>query len=396
MRWRLILLVSLGLNFVLGSMAFHWFGLPAREIRKSPAVSALPALSTNQIRTNVVVRRLSFSWNEVESDDYPTYIARLREIGCPESTIRDIIVADVNQLFAKRQAAEIVEPDQQWWRADPDPEVEKAAEEKLRALDNERRELLTKLLGPGWDPAEEPQLGTPALTGPVLGALPKETKRAIQEINARATKRMQDFLDEQSKRGGEVNQQELARLRQQTREELARLLSAEQLEEYLLRHSQIAVDLREQLRGANVTPEEFRALFRLRDPFEQQLQLAGKPNDAVSAIQRRQAEQQQEAALRNVLGPERYQTFTLNRDPLYREAKNAAEQLEAPADAVMSIYRLNQVTDEQRQRIQNDRSLTSRERAAALKLIQEEQNKSILKLLGREVTQTGEDEDEGQ
>ncbi|MBI3417120.1 MAG: hypothetical protein HY043_17655 [Verrucomicrobia bacterium] len=396
MRWRLILLVSLGLNFVLGSMALHWFRLPAREIRKSPVVSSLPTPAASPVRTNVVVRRLSFSWNEVESDDYPTYIAHLREIGCPDATIRDIIVADVNQLYAKRQAAEVVEPDQQWWRAEPDPEIEQAAAEKLHSLDNERRELLTRLLGPGWDPTEEPQLGSPALTGPVLGTLPKETKRAVQEINERATKRLQEFLDEQGKRGGQVDQREMAKLRQQTREELGRLLSPEQLEEYLLRHSQTAVDLREQLRGTDVTPEEFRALFRLRDPFEQQIQLAGQPNDSMSAIQRRQLEQQQEAALKNALGAERYQAFTLNRDPLYHEAKNAAEQLDAPADAVMSIYKLNQATEAQRQRIQNDGSLSMRERTAALKLIQDEQNKSILRLLGREVIQTGEEDDDGQ
>lgn len=116
----------------------------------------------------------------------------------------------------------------------------------------------------------------------------------------------------------------------------------------------------------------------------------------MSAIQRRQLEQQQEAALKNALGAERYQAFTLNRDPLYHEAKNAAEQLDAPADAVMSIYKLNQATEAQRQRIQNDGSLSMRERTAALKLIQDEQNKSILRLLGREVIQTGEEDDDGQ
>ena len=394
MRWRLILLISLGLNLVLGTMSFYWFRLPAREIRKAAAVSSLPAASPDSVRTNVIVRRLSFSWNEVESDDYPTYIAHLREIGCPDSTIRDIIVADVNQLYAKRQAAEVIEPDQQWWRADPDPEIEQAAAATQSTLDRERRELLTRLLGPGWDTSvEDTHIGNPALTGPILGALPKETKRVVQEINTRATERLQEFLDEQGRNGGEVNLKELARLRQQTREELARVLSPEQLEEYLLRHSQTAVDLRNQLRGADLTPDEFRALFRLRDPYEQQIQSGGQPDDSVSALQHRQLKNQQEAALKSLLGADRYQTFTLNRDPLYNEARNAAEQFGAPADAVMSLYKLNQLTDAQRQRIQKDRSLSGRERVAALKLIQELQDKSVLKLLGKEIIQTGEDDD---
>ena len=395
MRWRLILLVSLGLNFVLGTMSFYWFRFPAREIRRATAIYSLPAASTNAVHTNVVVRRLSFSWNEIESDDYPTFIGHLRDIGCPDSTIRDIIVADVNQLYAKRQAAEVVEPDQQWWRAEPDPQIELAAVEKQRALDEERRELLTRLLGNGWDTTpEEAHIGHPALTGPVLGALPLETKRVVQEINARATERLQDFVDEQGRKGGEVDAKELARLRQQTREELGRVLTPDQLEEYLLRHSQTAVELRNQLRGSEVTPEEFRALFRLRDPFEQQTQASGVPGDSVSALQRRQLDERQEAALKTVLGGERYQTFSLNRDPLYNEAKNAAEQYGAPAETVMALYKLNQQTDAQRQRIQSDRTLSSRERVAALKLIQDMQDKSALKLMGREIIQTGDDDED--
>jgi len=40
------------------------------------------------------VRRQFFSWQQLESPDYQTYVANLRDIGCPEQTIRDIIIAD--------------------------------------------------------------------------------------------------------------------------------------------------------------------------------------------------------------------------------------------------------------------------------------------------------------
>ena len=49
-----------------------------------------------------MLRRQLFSWREVESADYATYIANLRDIGCPEQTIRDIIIADVNQLYSRQ------------------------------------------------------------------------------------------------------------------------------------------------------------------------------------------------------------------------------------------------------------------------------------------------------
>ena len=47
----------------------------------------------------------SLRWAQLESEDYQTYIARLRGIGCPEQTIRDIIIADLDKLLAPEIAA---------------------------------------------------------------------------------------------------------------------------------------------------------------------------------------------------------------------------------------------------------------------------------------------------
>ena len=38
----------------------------------------------------------------MESEDYSTYIANLRGIGCPEQTIRDLITAELNQTYAEK------------------------------------------------------------------------------------------------------------------------------------------------------------------------------------------------------------------------------------------------------------------------------------------------------
>src|SRR5207245_8995891 len=41
----------------------------------------------------------------IESSDYRAYVANLRGIGCPERTIRDLIVADVHDLYVSRREA---------------------------------------------------------------------------------------------------------------------------------------------------------------------------------------------------------------------------------------------------------------------------------------------------
>jgi len=144
MRWRFLALCSLGVNIVL---AATWLASRPRSTDAQVSAGLSTSTSDAQLKTNLVVRRQFFSWHEVESPDYPTYIANLREIGCPEQTIRDIIIADVNALFSRRRATEVITSEQQWWRAEPDPAVVQAANERASSLEEERRNLLTGLLG---------------------------------------------------------------------------------------------------------------------------------------------------------------------------------------------------------------------------------------------------------
>src|SRR3974390_1340311 len=133
MGWRALALVSLGVNILLAAI---WLAVTLPRSTESPTLPA-SVTQANAIgaRTNVLLRRQFFSWQEVESPDYPTYISNLREIGCPEQTIRDLIIADVNAMFARRRAIELLTPEQQWWRSEPDTNVVLAAAEKMRALE---------------------------------------------------------------------------------------------------------------------------------------------------------------------------------------------------------------------------------------------------------------------
>ena len=54
------------------------------------------ATNSQQVVTNTVVKQMT--WETVEAADYRVYIENLRNIDCPEETIRDIILADVNKL----------------------------------------------------------------------------------------------------------------------------------------------------------------------------------------------------------------------------------------------------------------------------------------------------------
>jgi LysM repeat protein len=390
MRWRVILLISLGVNLVL---AAAWLIFPRHPL--AGTLSGAAGLSDGDeivSRTNIVLRRQFLTWQEVESPDYPTYIANLRSIGCPEQTVRDIIIADVNSLYARKRANELVTPEQQWWRSEPDTNVVQAANEKARALEDERRGLLARLLGPNWESGDLVNLPRPthpgvALDGPVLGSLPSDAKQAIQEISARSDARLVAYLENQRLQGKGADPVELAKLRQQTRDDLARVLAPAQLEEYLLRYSQYANNLRAdfgQLRFFDPTPDEFRAVFRATDGIDQQLQMLANSTDPNSNQSRQNLEAQRENAIRLALGAGRYREFQLLHDPLYRDAVAAADDAGTP-EAAMTIYQVKLAAAATQADINADTNLTTAQRNIESKQLELDQLKANTLAVGQEL-----------
>lgn len=388
MRWRVLLLLSLVANLVL---ATGWWLAHRREARLYRQAIESPPPGPTQVRTNVIVRRQFFSWEELESNDYPTYIANLRDIGCPEQTIRDIIIADVNALYARKRSTEVLTPEQQWWRSEPDTNVLQVAAAKIRELDRERRALLSSLLGPSWEGGDLVSLPRPshpsvALDGPVLGELTTEVKQAVQEIAARSQERIQTYTLEQQRTGQPVDSAELARLWQQTRQELSAVLAPAQLEEFLLRHSQTATNLRAafgQLKYFNPTPEEFRAVFRATEALDQQLAGLGSATDPNSSLLRTALERQREDALRLALGAERFEQYRLLQDEAYRDAYAAAQGANAP-EATDALYAISQAAAAEQARLRANTNLSPEQLAFELKKAELEQLKATAQALGQE------------
>ena len=388
MRWRAFALLSLGVNVLLIGV---WLVLPKHPFAGSlSGPVSLDEPSANPSRTNIVLRRQFFSWQEVESPDYTTYIQNLRNIGCPEQTIRDIIIADVNATYARKRALELVTPEQQWWRSTPDTNILQVAMDKTRALDEERRNLLTRLLGANWESGDLVNLPRPTrpgvvLDGPVLGTLSDDTKQAIQEINIRSEARMQSYLDSVRQQGNTADPVELAKLRQQTRDDLARALSPPQLEEFLLRYSQYSNNLRTelgQLRYFNASPDEFRAVFRATDSLDAQIQLLADSTDPNSVQAKQALEAQRDNAIKIALGADRYAEYQMLHDPLYRQAVATAQQAGTP-DAAQTIYQINLAAASTQDAINDNTNLTSDQRAIELKQLELDQLKANTLAMGR-------------
>ncbi|MGZ8900024.1 MAG: hypothetical protein ACXW3Z_08005 [Limisphaerales bacterium] len=377
-----LLWVSLGLNILLAILIARVSSTPERS-SVAPAPDVQAKAETNAPRTHVVVRRQGFAWSEVESADFPTYIKNLRNIGCPERTIRDIIVAEVNELFAERLTRELNLPEQKWWLPDPDMDALQSGMDQVRTLEAEKSLLLTQLLGAGWESQKSAVAsGTIRFDGPVLSKLPAEARTSVERIEANSRRFRTEIQERARQENRSVTEQELARLRQETRRELAAVLDPAQMEEYLLRYSQTADEMREQLRGYGADADEFRRIFRVRDSFDQQIAALG--DDPASAARRVEISRLRDDALRQAVGGERFGLYQASQSPLFREAQEQAEQRGAPADKVMPIFRVNQAVQDEIARIQADQTISEDQRRIALVTVQQQQRNSIERILGNE------------
>src|SRR2546426_4558164 len=75
--------------------------------------------STNSLLAALANRQMN--WRLLESTNYATFIENLRGFGCPEETIRDIIITDVAKDFARRRTElrNQKAPYRFWQTADP-------------------------------------------------------------------------------------------------------------------------------------------------------------------------------------------------------------------------------------------------------------------------------------
>ncbi len=381
MRARLILLLSMGFNIVLVVMLLRL----AQDLRRE-----LPSavVSTNFSRASllrptqpsVVVRRQFFSWTEVESEDFKAYIKNLRAIGCPSETIRDLIVAEVAELFAKRRAEAAVLADQQWWRLEPDAQAvaEAAAREVL--LDKEQSELLTQLLGPGWQREKlQADVFAKKFTGAVLAGMSKETKQAVLNFEDR---RRAELMAGMKSLGREFTETEVVQQQAETRKELAKLLTADQVEEYLLRHSSAASRMRDELRGFGTTAEEFRGIFRARDALDLEIGSMADRTDSATLKRVKDLEAVRDLNLQEALGPSRYPLYQMTLDPIFREAQKTVEQADADPEQVLPLYQLGQALQAEVERIQKDAALDDDERQEAMDLVMRQTQTARNQILG--------------
>lgn len=389
MNAKVLLILSLAINVALSVVLLR----PKPAEPPAPAATAAepkaalaptaPAKTrtVTQVVTNTVAQK--FDWNAVESDDYKKYIANLRSIGCPEETIRDIITADVNKLYeAKRKALAGPKKKFEFWKsgmmmgAPADPE----RTEKERALNKEKRVLLTELLGSA--PEEKPDLlaGVSSQLDAMFDFISPEKRSKVMEL-------MQDMQTKMQKamKNGAPDQEDIRKVMKDMETEIGRVLTPEELLDYNLRFSMTANQMRMGLAGFEPNEQEFLELFKKRKAYDDEFGGAfgvGANLKGEEKARQDAAKKALDESVKAQLGDERYADYKRSEDFAYQAMFRAASREGLGKDAAVKAYDMKKLAEDQATKIRTDKNLTADQRTAALRGIRDETERSVKGVLG--------------
>ncbi len=367
MRWRVLLILSLIANLLLAS---GWMWSSRKHARHLDDAASFTTKTNTITKTAVIVRRQFFSWQEIESQDYAAYIKNLREIGCPEQTIRDIIIADVSQMLREKQRDQSprLKPNPKWWTNQRDPAEDQAEAIQQNDAWFSRKTILDQLLGSDWALRQQtPASGTNAYQLRLLATM--DISPALQNLSAEKKTIIANLLAGTN----------------DPWKELAGILSADQLEDAQLRFSAPADALRDELDmlpAFDTQPNEFKQIFKATAEIEARIRALAERDDPDAQTLRAKLLAERDAAIRNVLSPQRYEQFARLRDPAYISALEMLANGNGNPTALATLYAINRESSAEQERIQNNEKLTETQREIELKKIELEQMKATALALG--------------
>jgi hypothetical protein len=303
---------------------------------------------------------------------------RLRSAGMAPGVIRGILAAQIRANFAaQRRALETAQADIPYWRNQtPDPKAATA----LRELNQQEGKLLRQLLGSDGrndDPAYAAYLSRQ------FGDLPPEK-----------VERLRGIMDDYNERRAALRpvgmgpmlpdeQQQMTALDRAMREEFAAILTPEEMEAYELRSSNTAMMLRQQLAAMDLTEEEYKSIFRLQRPFDDQFRIAGQ-NSPEFMQARNQAQQKLKSDISTALGQERFAQYERAIDPNYRQTALLAARLDLPAESAEVAFDMRKRIEQSAGQLRSDRSLSPAVRDQQLAGLQAEAETKLKALFGEE------------
>jgi hypothetical protein len=397
----LLLAVNL---IMLGSGAYLFWSRPWKDQNGShpeqsngvsPANEISPA-SPEPVTPQIITVTNQLTWAQLESEDYRAYIQRLRSIGCPEQTIRDIIIADLDKLIAPRvQSIYGRRKNLHYWQSEEEELANNTNQSditrKQRALDREKREIIQQLLGVDLVRERMKQLGQEDYYERRLSFLSEDKRGQVRQLLDEFDEQEQNVRQKEWEEGDALSPEDalkLKKLREDREAEITKLLSPEERQQYELWLSPTANAVRRSVYGMDATEEEFQKIYNIRKAFEQQwANLESTSMDEATRQKYETARQQTDDQVRQALGEKRYQDYKRGDDEEFHHLNAVVSKYNLPRETASEVYEVKRAALDMQKAVEIDSSLTAEQRQLALKAMAEETDRTLKQLLGEKAFQ---------
>jgi hypothetical protein len=304
-----------------------------------------------------------------DNSDLKALIARMRSAGYPPKIIKAIITAQVSELMATRRR-ELAERNGlgPYWSA-KFGEFGSKTREGLFAVNKEGRKMLSDLLGPDGDPVDV--FGNDFRQKMNGGLSPEKAKRLTKITN--------DYWDLKNEiiSGSKgvllpEDYEKLAYLDKEQQADIADSMTPDELFEFQIRNSGTAYGLREKLQGFNPSEDEFRAIFKVQQAYDQQY---GNPDTTLSPSQQHDRQTHQGeilAQLQTILSPDRLAEYKDATDPKFVAVNQVMARFDLPVTATRQVMDIEADITKRADAVRNDKSLTDAERSSQLAALADE------------------------
>jgi hypothetical protein len=315
-----------------------------------------------------------FHWSQIEHEDYRQYIANLRSVGCPESTIRDLIAADLRQQYAPRATAIWQRKPVEYWQKFENQEPTPAQVKELEALSREQSAVFQSLLGTPLDQQQLIDLVYLQIHGSQQQLLFLPAAKREAALRALADVAFEEKEREQQNRSLGNSQDSEKALFDEKLQILSKVLSPAELDEFRLRHSPTAQKLRMEVQYFNATPEEFKQLLDAREND-------GERINAGDLINRGPATEQ----VRKLFGDERAREFEKVSDLYYQNARRAIDGAGLPVEYADQVWQISRDTRAAADQLASDSRLLVEERKRRLQELGTQADQQLNDLLGEKI-----------
>lgn len=219
-----------------------------------------------------------FHWQQIESTNFVQYVHNLRNLGCPEETLHDVLRAEIDAAYESQMMKHDVNISRFWLSEEETRQVER----QRRELEKTKENLLVQLLG--WARPDK------------INGVPLRKQSAVYAV-------LQKYpLAQKGERENQDTKTERIKA-------LAGILNPKELQDYQIANERGIYIVQALTDGFQPSEMEFRALF---DVFNGQTTLTVAGGKYPEEI---------DAKLRQVLSPERYAYFVALSKAENRNAK---------------------------------------------------------------------------